>query len=101
MLTPYVCVLNAGIAQLVEQLLRNEKVVGSIPISGTIRALPAIRLDKRCWGCIFNDHNIRQYFRVCGLGMFQSARDLPAFVQSITGVCIRGGIDGESGWSQA
>ena len=27
---------TAGIAQLVEQLIRNEKVVGSIPISGTI-----------------------------------------------------------------
>jgi hypothetical protein len=26
----------AGIAQSVEQLIRNEKVVGSIPISGTI-----------------------------------------------------------------
>jgi hypothetical protein len=28
--------VNAGIAQSVEQLIRNEKVVGSIPISGTI-----------------------------------------------------------------
>ena len=27
---------QAGIAQSVEQLIRNEKVVGSIPISGTI-----------------------------------------------------------------
>ena len=26
----------AGVAQSVEQLIRNEKVVGSIPISGTI-----------------------------------------------------------------
>jgi hypothetical protein len=26
----------AGVAQLVEQLIRNEKVVGSTPISGTI-----------------------------------------------------------------
>ncbi len=29
----FVC--RAGIAQSVEQLIRNEKVVGSIPISGT------------------------------------------------------------------
>jgi phosphohistidine phosphatase SixA len=28
--------LNAGVAQLVEQLIRNEKVEGSIPFSGTI-----------------------------------------------------------------
>jgi hypothetical protein len=28
-------VYSAGIAQSVEQLIRNEKVVGSIPISGT------------------------------------------------------------------
>ena len=27
---------NAGIAQLVEQLIRNEKVGGSTPLSGTI-----------------------------------------------------------------
>ncbi len=27
--------MNAGIAQLVEQRIRNAKVVGSIPISGT------------------------------------------------------------------
>ena len=34
---PYASSLNqAGIAQSVEQLIRNEKVVGSIPISGTI-----------------------------------------------------------------
>ena len=29
---------QAGIAQSVEQLIRNEKVVGSIPISGTTPA---------------------------------------------------------------
>jgi hypothetical protein len=28
--------LDAGVAQLVEQLIRNEKVEGSIPFSGTI-----------------------------------------------------------------
>jgi hypothetical protein len=27
--------LDAGVAQLVEQLIRNEKVEGSIPFSGT------------------------------------------------------------------
>jgi hypothetical protein len=29
--------LDAGVAQLVEQLIRNEKVEGSIPFSGTIQ----------------------------------------------------------------
>jgi hypothetical protein len=29
--------LDAGVAQLVEQLIRNEKVEGSIPFSGTIK----------------------------------------------------------------
>ena len=37
--------LNAGVAQLVEQRIRNAKVAGSTPVSGTsyIKALPIIR----------------------------------------------------------
>ena len=39
----------AGVAQLVEQLIRNEKVVGSTPISGTTSCLfsPSLRLDNQ------------------------------------------------------
>jgi hypothetical protein len=33
---------NAGVAQLVEQRIRNAKVVGSTPISGTTSSRPQI-----------------------------------------------------------
>ena len=30
------CLFNAGVAQLVEQLIRNEQVIGSIPVASSI-----------------------------------------------------------------
>ena len=33
---------HAGVAQSVEQLIRNEKVAGSIPVSGTIKQFHAV-----------------------------------------------------------
>ena len=39
---------SAGVAQLVEQRIRNAKVVGSTPISGTNRARRAIESSVSC-----------------------------------------------------
>ena len=41
----------AGVAQLVEQLIRNEKVEGSTPFSGT-RHLALTPVNMRVWGLL-------------------------------------------------
>lgn len=41
--------LRAGVAQLVERFIRNEKVGGSIPFSGTISTFFSIGLPHVCF----------------------------------------------------
>ena len=53
MFTPRSSRLNAGIAQLVEQRIRNAKVVGSTPIIGTIFYNKIIKLLLHCFA-LFN-----------------------------------------------
>ena len=61
---------HAGVAQLVEQRIRNAKVVGSIPISGTIPiASPYVF-----------PYNLRPLSEACGAGF------LPSLYTSLTGL---------------
>ena len=45
-------VLSARVAQSVEQLIRNQQVVGSIPISSPKRKTPEIRIKMRISGVL-------------------------------------------------
>ena len=62
---------RADIAQLVEQRIRNAKVVGSTPIIGTIFFRKIIKLLLQCFALF----NTNVHFARCGCEKFEATDD--------------------------